>query len=119
MLSGEKCGRGLFYFFLTTIDIGKVGKEGIWYRERIGYRMTSMAQSSYVGAATSMSKKGQVSNEDDEQTKMVGDRSTFHYSASLRCRCNSRISTTVIKNVCGCGRRENEIQNRGNLLSGI
>jgi hypothetical protein len=55
VLSGEKCGRGLFYFFLTTIDIGKVGKEGIWYRERIGYRMTSMAQSSFVGAATCMS----------------------------------------------------------------
>lgn len=107
------------YFFLTTIKIGKVGKEGIWYRERIGYRMTSMAQSSYVGAATSMSKKGQVSNEDDEQAKMVGGRSILHYSASLRCRCNLRISTAVIKDVCGCGRRENEIQNRGNLLSGI
>lgn len=52
---GGKCERGVFYFFLTTIDIGKVGKEGIWYRERIGYRMTSMAQSSYVGAATNMS----------------------------------------------------------------
>lgn len=59
----------VFYFFMTKIAIGKVGKEEIWYRERIGYRMTSVAQSSLAPMQhQTLFMNGQVSNEDDEQT---------------------------------------------------
>lgn len=58
-----------FYFFMTKIAIGKVGKEEIWYRESIGYRMTSVAQSSSTPMQhQTLLMNGQVSNEDDEQT---------------------------------------------------
>lgn len=66
---GEKNGGGLRYFFMTSIAIGKVGKEEIWYRERISYRMTSILNRRERRCnIQQLLMSGQVSNEDDEQT---------------------------------------------------